>query len=215
MHEPRWKQGLGVGYAMSPTGADHCHNMHDSAYTRQNPFLEELKTLGILEPLPVNDLSPAKIRLLIYNSLWMHFLNCAVCCYFIMFDGLVGFQRTTELVGSVTGWNTSVFELMKVGERAVNLARAFNLREGFTIQDDDMPQRFFTPHTSGPLQGVTPDPEAFQKAKETYYDMMGWPGGYPSPAKLGELGIDWAAPLVGLRPNRHRRQLGRGSSPAR
>ena len=31
MHEPRWKQGMGIGFMISPTGADHCHNIHDSA----------------------------------------------------------------------------------------------------------------------------------------------------------------------------------------
>lgn len=196
MHEPRWKQGMGVGFSMSPTGADHCHNMHDSAFTTPGPTLEQFKALGILEPLPVNDLSPAKIRLLIYNSLWMHFLNCAVCCFFVMDRGLVGFKRMAQLVSAVTGWNTSVFELMKVGERAATLARAFNLREGFTSDDDDMPRRFFTPHTSGPLQGIALDCGAFRKAKELYYDMMDWPHGSPSPGKLAELGIEWVLPLI-------------------
>jgi aldehyde:ferredoxin oxidoreductase len=196
MHEPRWKQGMGVGFSMSPTGADHCHNMHDSAYARLTPLLEQVKAMGILEPLPINELSPAKIRLLIYNSLWMHFLNCAVCCYFVMVSGLVGFERMAQLVSAVTGWNTSVFELVKVGERAATLARAFNLREGLTSDDDNMPQRFFTPHISGPLQGIALDREAFHKAKELYYDMMGWPGGSPSLSKLAELGIEWVTPLM-------------------
>jgi len=196
LQEPRWKQGMGIGYAVSPTGADHCHNMHDAHYTDMTPLLQELKALGVLEPLPVNDLSPAKIRLLVYYSQWMHFLNCAVCCYFVIVYGRVGLERMAQLVSSVTGWNTSVFELMKIGERAVTLARVFNLREGLTEQDDNMPRRFFTPHTSGPLQGVALDPEAFQKAKEMYYEMMDWPHGSPSPGKLGELGIEWAIPLM-------------------
>ena len=118
-------------------------------------------------------------------------MNCAVCCFFVMVNGRVGFQRVAELVSSVTGWNTSVLELMKVGERAVNLAQVFNLRQGLTPQEDNLPRRFFTPHTSGPLRGVALDPEAFQQATETYYDMMGWPNGRPSAGKLGELGIDW------------------------
>jgi len=196
MHEPRWKQGMGVGYVVSPTGADHCHNIHDSAYTSMTPLLEDLKALGILEPLPVGDLSPAKIRILTYHSNWVHFLNSAVCCYFVMVYGSVGFQRVSDLVSAVTGWNTSVFELMKVGERVANLGRIYNLGNGFTTQDDVMPQRFFTPQASGPLKGVALDPEAFHKATKTYYEMMGWPGGKPSPTKLGELGIDWAVPLI-------------------
>lgn len=196
MHEPRWKQGLGVGYAVSPTGADHCHNIHDPSYTSLTPLMEDLKALGVLEPLAVDDLSPAKIRILTYHSNWMHFLNSAVCCFFVMVYGSVGFQRVSDLVSAVTGWNTSVFELIKVGERAATLGRIYNLGNGFTAQDDILPKRFFTPQASGPLQGVALDREAFHKATEAYYEMMGWPGGKPSPTKLGELGIDWAVPLI-------------------
>jgi aldehyde:ferredoxin oxidoreductase len=193
LHEPRYKQGLGVGFALSPTGADHMHNMHDSNFTNQGPLLEEMKSLGVLEPLPAYDLSPAKIRLLIYNSLWAHFLNCAVCCYFVMVYGLVGFGRLARLVEAVTGWETSCFELMKIGERAVNLARCFNLREGLTNRDDSLPRLFFTPQATGPLQGIALNQDTFQRAVEMYYVMMGWSHGLPSIGKLGELGIEWAA----------------------
>jgi aldehyde:ferredoxin oxidoreductase len=195
MHESRWKQGMGVGFSISPTGADHCHNIHDSVYTEMTPSLEMLQGMGILEPMPLDDLSSAKVRLLKYYSEFIHFLNCAVCCYFVMSLALIGLDRITQLVRSVTGWDTTFFELLKVGERSANIARVFNLREGFTIKDDNMPQRFFAPHGSGPLK-VALDPEAFQKAKETYYDMMGWPNGVPSSGKLGELSIEWAVPLL-------------------
>ena len=30
LHEPRIKHALGMGYMVSPTGADHMHNMHDT-----------------------------------------------------------------------------------------------------------------------------------------------------------------------------------------
>jgi aldehyde:ferredoxin oxidoreductase len=191
MHEPRLKQGLGVGYSISPTGADHCHNIHDTVYTDMTPMMAELGGVGILEPLPADDLSAAKMRLLKYYSEFMHLLNCAVCCYFVMSISLVGFDRLTQLTKAVTGWNTTFFEMLKVGERAANLARVFNLREGLTAADDTMPRRFFQPHPSGPLKAAL-DAKAFQEAKETYYGMMDWPGGVPTAAKLEELGIEWA-----------------------
>jgi len=197
MHEPRLKQGLGVGYAVSPTGADHCHNMHDTIYTSQSYFLEEMRSLNITDVLPLTDLSPAKIRILKYYSNWIHFLNCAVCCYFVMSLSWVGFERTAQLVRAVTGWNTSVHEIMTVGERVANLGRVFDLREGFTRKDDTIPSRFFTGQTSGPLKGVPVDPAAFEKGLEYYYDMMGWtPKGVPTAGKLGELGIDWVLPQL-------------------
>jgi aldehyde:ferredoxin oxidoreductase len=195
MHEPRLKQGLGVGYSISPTGADHCHNIHDTIYTEMTPGLKMLAGIGILEPLPANDLSPAKVRLVKYYSEYIHLLNCAVCCYFVMSLSLVGFDRLTQLLRAATGWDATFFEMLKVGERAVNLARVFNIREGFTAKDDTMPQRFFAPHPSGPLK-VALDRQAFKQAIETYYDMAGWPAGVPSAGKLAELGIEWAMPLM-------------------
>ena len=195
MHEPRLKQGMGVGYSISPTGADHCHNIHDTVYVSMTGLMADIQALGILEPLPANDLSGDKVRLLAYYANWMHFLNSAVACYFVMSLGRVGFERISRLVNAATGWNTSVFEILKVGERAANLARVFNMREGFTSQDDDMPERFFTPHGSGPLP-VALDREAFEKAKQMYYDMMAWPNGSPSPGKLAELDVAWAIAML-------------------
>ncbi len=195
MHEPRLKQGLGVGYSISPTGADHCHNIHDTAYVSQTGLMEDIQSLGVLEPMEPDDLSGEKMQLLSYYANWIHFLNSAVCCYFVMSLGRVGFERTSKLVNAATGWNTSVFEILKVGERAVNLARVFNVREGFTVKDDSMPERFFTPHPSGPLP-VALDREAFEKAKEMYYELMSWPDGTPSAGKLAELGVEWAIPML-------------------
>ncbi|MFQ6112375.1 MAG: aldehyde ferredoxin oxidoreductase C-terminal domain-containing protein, partial [Nitrospinota bacterium] len=88
------------------------------------------------------------------------------------------------------GWNSTLWELMKVGERCLNLNRLFNVREGFTREDDHLPRRFFTPFTSGPLEGVALDKEKLEQAKGVYFRMMGWDEeGVPTPGKLEELGI--------------------------
>jgi len=46
-------------------------------------------------------------------------------------------------VKAVTGWETSLFDLLKVAERHTNMARIFNLREGLTADDDMLPDRLF------------------------------------------------------------------------
>jgi len=189
MHEPRYKPGLGLGYTISPTGADHCHNIHDNVYARRVSGF--LKGLGVIEPLPTQELSPAKVRMVAYGSLWQHVLNCLGFCQFVPMDA----EKMVELVGSITGWNTTVWELMKVGERCVTMGRAFDLREGITGADDYLPRRFFTPFTSGPLEGVGIKEEELKQAIDTYYAMAGWDreNGAPTQAKLQELGIEWVA----------------------
>ena len=190
MHDPRWKQGLGIGYAVSPTGADHCHNIHDGDYARR--ITNELNSLGVFEPLPINDLSSAKVRLLYYGSTWRHLLDCLVICLFISFD----VQQIVDLVRATTGWPTSAFELMKIGERCIQMTRAFDIREGMSKDEDKLPERFFTPFASGPLKGLKIEKEALAKARDIYYDIAGWDreSGAPTLGKLQELGIEWVAP---------------------
>ena len=88
---------------------------------------------------------------------------------------------------------------MKVGERCLAMTRAFNIREGLGRKDDVLPQRFFTPLPSGPLQGVSIDKDQFERATETFYSMMGWDriNGRPSQGKLQELGIEWVSDYLG------------------
>ncbi|MGV9170389.1 MAG: aldehyde ferredoxin oxidoreductase family protein [Promethearchaeia archaeon] len=188
LHEPRLKKGLGLGYAVSPTGADHQHNMHDTLFVEQIP--EEFRAFGLQDPLPADDLSAAKVRLFVYTVSWYSLDNCLVTCQFPPWS----VDQKVDIVRHVTGWNTSAFELAKVSERAINLARIFNIREGFTKDDDWLPPRFFTPHKSGPLSDDAIASEELHFAIETYYSMMGWDKqGVPSKAKLEELGIGWAA----------------------
>ena len=99
------------------------------------------------------------------------------------------------MVQAVTGWKVSLFELMKLGERRINLMRVFNAREGFTRKDDKLPKKFFKPLVgTGPTADVSLDPVEFEAALDTYYAIMGWTNdGIPTPAKLAELGIDWAS----------------------
>ncbi|MCL5074596.1 MAG: aldehyde ferredoxin oxidoreductase family protein [Chloroflexi bacterium] len=191
MHEPRLKHGLGIGYAISPTGADHCHSMHDTLYAQEGSNLQSLKPLGILEPLPADDLSPAKVRMFVYEHQRRALCNCLLLCIFLPYSS----QQVVDLVNGVTGWETSVWELMKVSERTLNLARAFNAREGFDARDDGLPDRIYEPFRSGPLAGHGIDREAMREALRTYYQMMGWDAtsGWPTAAKLHELGLGWVA----------------------
>jgi len=192
MHEPRIKHGTGFGYAVSPTGADHVHNIHDTAYTTEGGwFPARALSLGILEPLPFDDLSARKVRLFIYDVNWWSLDNCLVLCANLV----VAYDHThrTRIVRAATGWNSTAVELFKVGERSVTLTRAFNVREGFTRADDRIPARFFSSLAGSP-KSVPLRKDEFDQALTTYYRMMGWDdNGVPTRWKLAELDIEWVA----------------------
>jgi len=107
-------------------------------------------------------------------------------------------EQLRDIVQGVTGWNTSLFELMKVGERTLAMARVFNYREGFTAKDDVAHWRFSTRLKSGPHEGAEVLAEDMAQAIDLYYEMRGWDKrtGAPTAGKLYELGIGWVAELL-------------------
>jgi aldehyde:ferredoxin oxidoreductase len=85
-------------------------------------------------------------------------------------------------------------ELAKIGERAFNLCRAFNIREGFSRKDDTLPERLMEPLPDGPYKGQRITYEELQLMLDNYYAIRGWDrNGIPTPMKLGELGLDFVA----------------------
>jgi aldehyde:ferredoxin oxidoreductase len=187
MHSPRLKRALGLGYAVSPTGADHMHNLNDQFLTNEGS-IEKFAPIGIMETIPLEDLGPKKVRALMYQTNWRVVYNCLVMCMFQPWNH----QEIVEMTRAVTGWNISLFELMKLGERVTTMARVFNLQEGLTIKDDTLPARFYHPKTSGDLAAVAVDPVILNIARENYYLMMGWDkNGIPMDEKLEELDIGW------------------------
>ena len=83
-----------------------------------------------------------------------------------------------------------------VGERIVNMDRAFNTREGFDRRHDTLPERLQTEpavHT-GVDEGEGQVVRNLDKFLDEYYAMRGWTeNGIPTPEKLEELGLGFMA----------------------
>jgi len=188
MHDPRVKYALDIGYAISPTGADHVHNIHDVGFQTEEG-IKDLHTVGILEPLPFTDLGPAKMRMAKHTINWGVLWNCVGLCLCYPFDR----RLMAQIVNAGTGWDITVMELQEIGERTLDMAREFNHRCGITAADDQPPQRFFEPIENGPFEGHKIDRDKFAQALSVYYDMMGWDRetGAQLDWKLYSLGLDW------------------------
>jgi aldehyde:ferredoxin oxidoreductase len=101
-----------------------------------------------------------------------------------------------------TGWNTTLDELLTIGERKINLMRAFNAREGIGKAADTLPKKLFEPLAGkGPTAGVALTAEEFEHARDTYYRIAGCDPatGYPTRAKLADLELEWVADMVPAR----------------
>jgi aldehyde:ferredoxin oxidoreductase len=192
MHEPRGKNNIGFAFALSPTGGDHIEAAHDMPFQEGKWAVPDLYPIGILKGVPARDLSPYKVRWFVLNQHIYSVLNTLCLCFFTAGPArLYRLNHMVDMVNAATGWETSLYELMILGERTTTLARVFNAREGFDREDDMLPDRLFEPLETGPLTGVKVDRKEFSKALEFYYEMMGWDvaTGVPREAKLYHLNI--------------------------
>ena len=195
MHEPRGKRSLALAYSTSPTGADHMEAPHDPFFESFDPSgINPLSPLGLIEPVDRLDMGPKKVRAFFYAQLvWSLYDTVGMCDFVGVPINDLALDQLVKSVAAITGWNVSLYELLKAAERAAALKRAFNVREGFGPGDDNLPDRMFEPLLGGSLKGVAIDRGEFARMLELYYDMVGWDkeSGFPTRAKLAELDLDW------------------------
>jgi aldehyde:ferredoxin oxidoreductase len=94
---------------------------------------------------------------------------------------------------SIAGLNSLDWEMdketfLETGERIYNVTRLFNVREGFSRKDDQLPARFEEPREDTGWKIARTD---FNKMLDEYYAIRGWDGeGKPKAETLKRLGID-------------------------
>ena len=197
MHMPQTKKSLALIYAVNPFGADHQSSEHDWMYEEgtSDLYLNRLAMLGLTNPPPAGDFGPEKVRFAYLTQYFYSLLDTLTLCQFVFGPAwtLFGPQETLDMVKAVTGWDVTIDELMRVGERRLNMLRAFNAREGFSRAEDVLPEKFFIPLAGNGVQaGAAVNREQLDAALEQYYKEVGWQdNGNPTPQKLKELGLDW------------------------
>jgi len=196
LHDPRTKAMLGLSYALSTTGPDDMAVEHDTDYDANAPelFMDRVETLGIWNRRDATDLGPEKVRMLCYLQQVFSFMDSLCLCKFAFAPcRYYSFTEMVDLVSAICGWETSLWDLQKLGERRLAMQRCFNVREGLGPDDDRLPQRVYEPIASGPNEGVCMHRNAVEEAKKTYYRIRDWDPetGLPSVTKLEELDVGW------------------------
>ncbi len=112
-------------------------------------------------------------------------------------------DRGAEWLAAV-GYDHDPDSLARVGERVWTLVRLFNVREGFSRADDELPAPLTEPlnDDAGEGEGDAVDPEAFDALLDRYYAARGWDRrGRPTGALLRRLDLAGVADEATPVPN--------------
>ncbi len=108
--------------------------------------------------------------------------------------------EVAQLYTCATGIELTADELKLATERAWNLKKAFNIREGWTKKDDWLPPRCLKdPIPAGGSKGAYVKPKDLRMMIKAYYKARGWtPEGLIPKEKLIALGLEDIAEDVGV-----------------
>jgi len=193
MHEPRGKKGVGLAYATSNRGGCHLQAEHDDFFEDRAWLLPEI---GLDKTVDRLDMGPEKARLVkVLGDLKALFDCLSACIYASWPEGGVKLTTIRDIASAATGWDVTLAEWMTVGERAFNLTRAFNAREGITRKDDVLPARLMEPLTEGLYKGQAIPEAELESALDAYYQVRGWDKefGIPTRSRLEQLGLGHVA----------------------
>ena len=92
-------------------------------------------------------------------------------------------------VAAATGWDIDEAELRTIGERIVNLTRAYNARLGITRADDRLPARLT--REPSPARGARGHVAHAEELLDEYYALRGWDSarGWASEGTVARLGL--------------------------
>ncbi len=181
MHDPRAFHGLALSYATGPRGA--CHLKGDYYNVDLGNLVPEYMILPG-ERLSSVGKSEAVAK---YQS-WKELFDTLTLCKFAPLTP----TQVSEMLRAVTGWDYNPQDLLKAGDRSVNLKRVISNKLGLSRHHDKLPRICTSALNEGSTAGIEPDME---KMLKEYYHFRGWDWetGWPKKEKLLELDLPEAA----------------------
>ncbi|MFN2286675.1 MAG: aldehyde ferredoxin oxidoreductase family protein [Anaerolineae bacterium] len=121
-------------------------------------------------------------------------------CFTGKADRAGAWPAIAKLINATTGWDFDYDAVDLIGVRAHTIKKAFNIREGWTRADDELPYRWHhEPLKEGASAGHVVTEEELEYLKDLYYEAKGWtPEGLIPKAKLIELGMEDVAEEIGV-----------------
>jgi aldehyde:ferredoxin oxidoreductase len=180
-HDPRAYFALALNYATGNRGA--CHERGNPQVASMGPLLPEIGQNEVADRFKMENSEFLAAKYQDYSAL----CNSICLCKFMLFGGF-GLTRMLDCMNAVTGWNWTMEDFLKAGERIFNLQRMVNVKYGVSRKDDKLPKRVFEAAKEGGRAGQAP--YDFESALDRYYRLRGWDsGGKPIREKITELGL--------------------------
>jgi aldehyde:ferredoxin oxidoreductase len=188
-HDPRASIGYGWGYQVDATPARHTATQSKDGWDKGADTSPKGINLEKIEKTNIPANAPQFAKCSSLDRLWT---SAGLCIFGFYPEGL----PLAEAISAVTGWDFTLEEGIKTGQRIQTLRQSFNIREGVDTGKWKFPERLAVPQNQGPHKDRVVDVRGM---KEMGYQALGWDpkSGKPLDSTLEKLGLK---ELVGQLP---------------
>lgn len=138
-YDPRGLQMMGLGFAVSTRGADHNRS---GAYE-----------VDFSESVDRRNVGPESAYLAVETEDKAAIMDSLILCKFLRGVFVDFYGESAEMLRLVTGWDVNADELRDTAKRIVNAKKLFNIKAGWTPEEDTLPARMLK-------QSLPEDPQA-------------------------------------------------------
>jgi len=195
----RTRIAYGLGAATAPRGGGHLDGSPLCEFPKLWTKEDCIRIYGIEncnDGLTYN----GKAEIVFYHERLKYVIDSIGICYFFTIWGAPDYPTLDDycnLLNAAVGSKYTPSDLLFIGERILNVAKAYNtLHAGFKRKDDYPPQRFLSePIKSGPYKGTKLSKRKWDRLLDKYYTIHGWDAktGLQKKEKLFELGLESVA----------------------
>ncbi|MBD3185268.1 aldehyde:ferredoxin oxidoreductase [Candidatus Bathyarchaeota archaeon] len=172
-YDPRAFRGFALSYGVAPEGPTHLRSVYH----------------GIEKDLPNRTSYEGKVQPMIEQEDKMALIDSFIVCKFIR--GILDWPLMARMYNIIFDASITVESLRAIAARMVTASRQFNYREGFTRDDDYLPERVYTeplPRMDGTGDSHRLDKESYEKMLDEYYEARGWSSDGAPPAEPPRIG---------------------------
>jgi aldehyde:ferredoxin oxidoreductase len=206
--DPRATMAYALGFAIGSRGPDHLTSEVMCQYGSTPEMVKIANRLAGNQDGAKPLVPKGKARMVKWHEEIVCLSDSLGICFFHTLSSYrVGLKDMTDMFSLGTGIKTSEKEMLRSGERIINLERVINLREGLTREMDTLPARVLEePIGGGPAKGLTLPRDVLDQMVKEYYRIRGWNTrtGIPTLKTLKRLGLKKVIPQL----RRHLNSLG-------
>jgi aldehyde:ferredoxin oxidoreductase len=168
-YDPRGLQTMALGFAVGARGADHNRS---GAYE-----------VDFSEAVDRRNVGPESVHLAIETENKAALMDSLILCKFLRGVFSDFYAEAAEMLRLVAGWDVTADELRTTAARIVSAKKQFNIRAGWTPEEDTLPDRILREALPEDARAAL-SPERLAALVQAYNCARGWtPDGFVTNAR--------------------------------